>query len=69
MDNLDYYVDKLGLYKYNVGKAGNYLHAVEYAKRFKADDVIRIPLNPSNLDSDLTRTMAAVPNSLPDTYS
>ncbi|CZR69375.1 related to Oxidoreductase, short-chain dehydrogenase [Phialocephala subalpina] len=61
MGNLDYHADKSSLYKYNVSKAGNYLHTVEYAKRHKPDGVVSIPLNPGNLDSDLTRTMAAVP--------
>ncbi|KAE8449297.1 hypothetical protein EG329_008198 [Mollisiaceae sp. DMI_Dod_QoI] len=60
IDNLDYHDDKSSLYKYNVSKAGNYLHAVEYAQRHKADGVVSVALNPGNLDSDLTRTMGSV---------
>lgn len=55
MDNLDYHIDKPPLYKYAMSKVGNYLHGVEFAKRYKADGVISVPLNPGNLGSDLYR--------------
>ncbi|KAL7625754.1 hypothetical protein AAE478_004977 [Parahypoxylon ruwenzoriense] len=55
MDNLDYHNDKPYLVKYGISKAGNWLHGVEFAKRYKADGVISIPLNPGNLASDLYR--------------
>jgi retinol dehydrogenase-12 len=55
MDNLDYHIEKDTRYKYGVSKAGNYLHGVEFAKRYKAQGVVSIPLNPGNLNSDLTR--------------
>ncbi|KAJ9150419.1 NAD(P)-binding protein [Pleurostoma richardsiae] len=55
LDNLDYHVDKPQHYKYGVSKAGNYLHAVELARRLKADGVVSVALNPGNLDSELTR--------------
>ncbi|KAI1098851.1 putative short-chain dehydrogenase [Jackrogersella minutella] len=55
MSNLDYHNDKDFMYKYGISKVGNWLHGVEYAKRYKADGVISIPLNPGNLSSDLYR--------------
>lgn len=58
IDELDDYKHekKAGFYKYGVSKAGNYLHATEYARRHKDDGIVSIPLNPGNLDSDLYRT-------------
>ncbi|RYC61215.1 hypothetical protein CHU98_g4979 [Xylaria longipes] len=41
--------------KYFSSKLGNYLHAAEYATRYKADGVISVPLNPGALDSELWR--------------
>jgi len=60
MENLDYHDDKMNIYKYGVSKAGNYLHATEFAKRFKADGVVSIPLNPGNLNTDLWRAQGGV---------
>ncbi|KAI1453286.1 putative short-chain dehydrogenase [Annulohypoxylon moriforme] len=58
MNNLDYRKkDRPLLEKYGISKAGNWLHGVEFAKRYKADGVISIPLNPGNLASDLYRDM------------
>ena len=54
-DNLDYHIDKPVHYKYGISKTGNYLHAVEFARRYKAEGVVSIPLNPGNLTSDLYR--------------
>ncbi|KAK4061082.1 uncharacterized protein Triagg1_10509 [Trichoderma aggressivum f. europaeum] len=45
---------------YALSKAGNYLHAVEMAKRFKDQGVVSIALNPGNLDSELWRTQGTV---------
>ncbi|KAL7908292.1 hypothetical protein GGI35DRAFT_57468 [Trichoderma velutinum] len=45
---------------YALSKAGNYLHAVEMAKRFKDRGVVSIALNPGNLDSELWRTQTAI---------
>ncbi|KAI5859446.1 putative short-chain dehydrogenase [Durotheca rogersii] len=55
MSNLDYHIDKPYLVKYGLSKAGNWLHGVEFARRYRADGVISIPLNPGNLASDLYR--------------
>lgn len=40
---------------YCQSKAGNVLHAVEYAERARADGIISVALNPGNLHSDLQR--------------
>ena len=56
MDNLDFKKDKSGLYKYCHSKAGNYLQATEFARRYKDTGVISVALNPGNLSSDLYRT-------------
>ena len=42
MDNLDYKVDKPAWHKYGVSKAGNILHAKEYANRYKGDGLISV---------------------------
>jgi retinol dehydrogenase-12 len=55
MNNLDYKQDKSAWHKYGVSKAGNLLHAKEYAKRYQADGIISVALNPGNLKSDLQR--------------
>jgi NAD(P)-dependent dehydrogenase (short-subunit alcohol dehydrogenase family) len=59
LDNLDFHVDKGGIFKYNVSKAGNYLQAVEYAKRHKTDGIVSVALNPGNLASDLARDLSS----------
>lgn len=55
LDNLDYHIDKPEMYKYAISKVGNYLHGVEFAKRYRSDGVVSLPLNPGNLQSDLYR--------------
>jgi hypothetical protein len=55
IDNLDYHINKSATYKYGVRKAGNYLHAAEFAKRYAHDGVVSVPLNPGNLSSELVR--------------
>ncbi|KAH8819442.1 short-chain dehydrogenase [Xylogone sp. PMI_703] len=60
LDNLDYHVDKMAMYKYSISKAGNYLHAVEFAKRHKADGIISNALNPGNLSTNLVRYQSAL---------
>ena len=56
MKNLDYHNDKGSLFKYSVSKAGNFLHSAEFARRYSADGVVSVALNPGNLNSDLWRT-------------
>ncbi|PGG95895.1 hypothetical protein GX51_08074 [Blastomyces parvus] len=42
-------------FNYSISKAGNYLYAVEFARRHRADRVLSVALNPGNLASDLSR--------------
>ncbi|OAQ61207.1 short-chain dehydrogenase protein [Pochonia chlamydosporia 170] len=56
LDNLDYKVDKNVYHKYGVSKAGNYFHATQFARLYKPDGVISIPLNPGNLLTELDRS-------------
>ncbi|KAL9107244.1 MAG: hypothetical protein Q9227_007868 [Pyrenula ochraceoflavens] len=60
LDNLDYKRDKSAGYKYGISKAGNVLHAYEYARRHKADGVVSTSLNPGNLKSELQRHVPMV---------
>ncbi|KAI1125979.1 hypothetical protein F5Y10DRAFT_245838 [Nemania abortiva] len=46
--------------KYFSSKLGNYLHAAEFANRYRADGVISVPLNPGALDSDLWREQTSL---------
>jgi retinol dehydrogenase 12 len=55
LDNLDYHIPKPGMERYSNSKAGNWLHGVEFARRFKADGVVSVPLNPGNLNTELAR--------------
>ncbi|KAH7017132.1 hypothetical protein EDB80DRAFT_278016 [Ilyonectria destructans] len=56
LDNLDYNKPRNIYFKYGVSKAGNYYHATEFARKYKQDGIISIPLNPGNLHSELDRT-------------
>lgn len=40
--NLDYKIDKSASHKYGVSKAGNILHAKEYAKRYAVDGIVSV---------------------------
>lgn len=60
MSNLDYHIEKPYMYRYSISKVGNWMHGVEFAKRYKDDGVISIPLNPGNLASDLYRNTAGL---------
>ncbi|EEH43601.2 uncharacterized protein PADG_08221 [Paracoccidioides brasiliensis Pb18] len=52
-------LDKLDqLASTHLSTAGNYLYAVEFAKRHKDEGVVSLALNPGNLASDLTRHRA-----------
>ncbi|KAF3766564.1 hypothetical protein M406DRAFT_36913 [Cryphonectria parasitica EP155] len=57
LNNLDYHVDQSQGVKYAVSKVGNFLHAVEFARRYGAgsDGVVSIALNPGNLTTELQR--------------
>lgn len=51
MDNLDYKRDQSAPMKYSVSKAGNALHAMEYAKRYKADGIVSVVRISSRCDT------------------
>ena len=54
-DNLDYHKPRPAIERYGMSKVGAWALAVEFAKRYKADGVISIPINPGNLTSELAR--------------
>ncbi|KAK3173717.1 hypothetical protein OEA41_007049 [Lepraria neglecta] len=55
LDYLNYWPSLSPLERYGVTKAGNWLHGVEFAKRYEADGVVSVPCNPGHLRSDLYR--------------
>lgn len=62
MDNLDYHKEVPAGIPYAISKAGMFFHGTEYAKRFKADGIVSVPLNPGILDSPLWRRQGKVAN-------
>lgn len=54
-DYVNYWPAISPLERYGLSKAGNWLHGVEMARRYKADGVISIPVNPGHLASNLYR--------------
>lgn len=59
IDELDNYQHekKWEFYLYGISKAGNYLHAAEFARRHGDEGIVSVPLHPGNLDSELYRTI------------
>lgn len=55
LDYINYWPAMSPLERYGLSKAGNWLHAVEMAQRFRADGVISMPVNPGHLASELNR--------------
>ncbi|KAF1828199.1 NAD(P)-binding protein [Decorospora gaudefroyi] len=55
LDYLKYWPTCKPLERYGISKAGNWLYAVEFARRYKADGVVSVPCNPGHLRSDLYR--------------
>ena len=55
LDYLKYWPALKPLERYGISKAGNWLHGVEFAKRYQADGVVSIPCNLGHLCSDLYR--------------
>ncbi|KUJ18111.1 short-chain dehydrogenase [Mollisia scopiformis] len=53
MSNLDYRVEMGVWQKYAVSKAGNVLHAREFARRHKEDGIISVAVDPGMLKTDL----------------
>lgn len=60
MDNLDYKKDQPPRTKYGVSKAGNVLHAMQYAKLHKDDGIVSLGLNPGNLTTNLQRHVSSL---------
>ena len=60
LNYLNYWPALKPLERYGISKAGNWLHGVEFAKRFQADGVISIPCNPGHLSSDLYRDSGTI---------
>ncbi|KAH6896049.1 hypothetical protein B0T10DRAFT_558210 [Thelonectria olida] len=56
LDNLDYHQPRSVQTQYGVSKAGNYFHATEFAKKYRNDGIVSVPLNPGNLHTELDRT-------------
>lgn len=52
---LDYHTTMSPLERYGMTKAGNWLHAVEFARRHRDDGIISMPCNPGHLKTDLYR--------------
>ncbi|KAG8414932.1 hypothetical protein J3458_008825 [Metarhizium acridum] len=55
--NMDYAKDENAWVKYGRSKAGNVLHAVEFARRSEGEGIVSVSLNPGNLATDLQRSM------------
>lgn len=60
LENLTYEKQDLSAAtKYGTSKAGNYLHATEFARRHRDDGIISVSLNPGNLNTELARHRTA----------
>lgn len=53
LDNLDYHRPKSGMLRYGLSKVGVWAHGVEFARRFRAQGVLGVPVNPGNLRTNL----------------
>ncbi|ORY02748.1 putative estradiol 17 beta-dehydrogenase [Clohesyomyces aquaticus] len=59
LDNLDYHIPTPSTERYGISKCGAWAHGVEFARRYKADGIISLPINPGNLTSELARDQPA----------
>lgn len=57
---LEYWPALSPMERYGMSKAGNWLYAVEFARRHAADGVVSVPCNPGHLKSDLYRDGSAI---------
>ncbi|KAN0102166.1 NAD(P)-binding protein [Hyaloscypha variabilis] len=55
MDNLDYHIRKAHVDRYGISKCGVWLLAVEFARRFRDDGIVSVPVNPGNVRTQLAR--------------
>lgn len=60
MTNLDMHVEKDAKYRYGASKAGDWIYGHELSKRFKAQGIIGLGVNPGNLKTELFRHQSAV---------
>jgi retinol dehydrogenase-12 len=58
-DDLDALDKQPGMDRYAKSKAGGWLLGVEFARRFKEDGIVSLPINPGNLNSNLAREHTA----------
>lgn len=66
MANLDFHTDKEAKYRYGTSKAGDWIYGFELSKRYKAEGIIGLGVNPGNLKSGLFRHQGAVFRALTD---
>jgi len=55
LNNLDYHIPKPAIDRYGISKCGAWALGVEFARRYKADSVISVPINPGNLSTELAQ--------------
>ncbi|CAJ2505082.1 Uu.00g124760.m01.CDS01 [Anthostomella pinea] len=53
LDNLDHHTPKIPIERYGMSKAGTWLLAVEYTRRYK--DVVSVAINPGNIKTNRAR--------------
>ncbi|KAG9697835.1 hypothetical protein KCU95_g3346, partial [Aureobasidium melanogenum] len=68
LDYLKYWPSCTPLERYGISKAGNWLFAVEFAQRYKADGVVSVPCNPGHLRSDLYRDGGTIFKAIINTF-
>ncbi|CAK7198370.1 short-chain alcohol dehydrogenase [Sporothrix eucalyptigena] len=64
LDNLEYDEKKgtipKALDRYAISKAGTWALGVEYARRHRQDNIVSMPINPGNLQTELARDMGSI---------
>ncbi|KAK3316935.1 putative estradiol 17 beta-dehydrogenase [Apodospora peruviana] len=58
--NLDYHIPKDATERYGQSKIGAWALGVEYAKRYKGNGIVSVPINPGNLQTELARDQKAM---------
>ncbi|KAM7191529.1 hypothetical protein V8F33_008880, partial [Rhypophila sp. PSN 637] len=58
MDNLDYHVLKPDIDRYGISKCRDWLLGVEFGRRYKAEGIVSVPINPGNVLTELARDAA-----------
>ncbi|KAJ1323631.1 retinol dehydrogenase 12 [Microdochium nivale] len=60
LDNMDYHRDESATVKYQRSKAGNTLHAVEYARRHAQDGILCVATHPGLLATNLQNNFSPI---------